>query len=93
MLRKIYLGLALTGLLFATGCNCCGKSWCCGNPLFSKSRQCCQPACPPPCPQPCNNCPPSAVPAVPNGSVVVPSTSGFGPTPNVVVPPSSPAGF
>jgi hypothetical protein len=93
MLRKFLMGLGLTGLLFITGCNCCGKT-CCGSPLFAKSRQCCQPACPTPCPQPCNNCGPSAVPAVPNGAVVVPpNTSGFGPTPNIVVPPSSPAGF
>jgi hypothetical protein len=75
MLRTTLIGLALASSLFVTGCGAC-----CKHPWLCKNRAC--------CPPPCDPCGPAAVPAVPNGGFVAPppATSGFGPTPNVIVP-------
>ena len=79
MLRKLMFSFAVAGVLFETGCTTCHS---CGHPLFNHNRRC----------DPCDNggtIPPTNVPVVPPPGAVVPSappvSSGYGPTPDVVV--------
>ena len=86
MLRNLLFGLTLAGILLETGCSTCSS--CGGHPLFNKHRRC----------DDCANgttIPPNGVPVVPppSGAVVPapPATSGFGPTPDAIVPNGRPA--
>jgi hypothetical protein len=80
MLRKFMFVLGVAGILLQTGCSTCNS---CGHPLFAKHRRC----------DPCENggaIPPTNVPVVPPppGAAVAPPpplSSGYGPTPDVVV--------